>query len=181
MTDCGRAEPVSVEDEVDPAAGTEYLPEDHAIRYVAYRRAHDEDPPERDSAYETQPFEEWARSKCANLGHQRVTEVVESRFESDQSAGFSWGRLRDAEESEDDSDGDDTDENDDADYVKLAVKVEIGTMCDRDGSIISEPTIEFEALRELTPESVTATVHFAGQTHTATFPVVVEETEGQML
>ncbi|NEU56859.1 hypothetical protein [Halorussus sp. MSC15.2] len=165
MTDCrrgkpGRAASVSVEGEVEPPAGTEYLPDDHAIRYVAYLSPDDADPPERDSAYRTMPFERWAKTECANLGQQRVAEAVESRLDEDQSAGYAVGQHPD--------DG-------------LAVKVRISTMRNRDGTVVSEPTVEYDDLRDVTPESVTATIQYAGQECTETFPVVVSELEGQYL
>ncbi|WP_135855143.1 hypothetical protein [Halorussus salinus] len=162
MTDRGYADSVSILDEAGPPAGTEYLPDDHAIRYVAYRSVDDEDPPERESAYKTMSFERWAKAECASLGQQRVTEVVESRLEEGQHVGFACGQY-------------------DGDCHDLAVKVERSTMRDRDGNILSEPTIEYDDLRDITPTSVTATIRYAGLEHTETFPVVVRETEGQFL
>jgi sirohydrochlorin ferrochelatase len=155
----GRADPVSVEGEIDTPSGTEYLPEDHAVRYVAYLSARGEDPPERESAYETLPFERWARTEAASFGKERVTDAVESELGENRRVGYAVGQHEEG----------------------VAVVVEIGTMRDRDGTVISEPTIEYDRLCDLTPESVTATVRFAGQAHTETFPVVVSETEGQLL
>ncbi|WP_137287702.1 hypothetical protein [Halorussus salinisoli] len=162
MADRGRAAPVSITDEADPPAGTEYLPDDHAIRYVAYQSANDPDPPERESAYKTMSFEQWAKTECASLGQQRVMEVVESRLKEHQHVGFACGQY-------------------DGDCHDLAVKVELSTMRDRDENILSEPTIDYNDLRDITPTSVTATIQYAGLEHTETFPVVVHETEGQFL
>lgn len=170
MIDRGRADPVSVEADLDPPAGTEYLPDEHAIRYVARVRAEDEDPPVRESAYETTPFDDWALSKCARLGRDRVEEVVESRLGDYRGVSYAWGRIED---------GPATEHRPTTEHG-LAVEVELTTWRDRNGDVVSEPAVEYERLRDATPESVTATVRFAGHEGTGTFPVVARRSTGRL-
>ena len=154
MADRGRADPVSVDSEVDPPTGTEYLPRDHAVRYVANRNASDPDPPERESAYDTAAFEDWARGECGKAATERVREVLAERLDEERAPGTSWSRQDDG----------------------LAVKVSLNTTYDHDGNHLSEPTADYEEVHDAAPSAVTATVRYAGQEHTETFPVWVVRT-----
>ncbi|WP_435178902.1 hypothetical protein [Halorussus sp. AFM4] len=184
MTDRGRADSVSVEGDVDPPAGTEYRPDEHAIRYVARIRAGDEDPPERESAYETRPFEDWATTEGAKLGRDRIAGVVESRLDKSRGVSIAWGLHPDEDAAGDDRTDDGRDSRDRTDSCErhgLAVTVDRWTGRDRDGKVVSEADVGYDDLRDATPESVTATVRFSGRTHTETFPVVVREETDQSL
>ncbi|MFC4551508.1 MULTISPECIES: hypothetical protein [Halorussus] len=159
MADRGRADPVSVESEVDPPTGTEYLPRDHAVRYVAVRAAGDSDPPERESAYDTVAFEDWARGKCGKAATRRVREVLGERLGEEHTPGTAWSRRDDG----------------------FAVEVSLTTTYDRDGNRLSEPTVEYEEVLDAAPSEVTATVRYAGQEHSETFPVCVDTRESHLL
>lgn len=163
MSDRGRADPISVTETVEPAAGTEYLPVDHDVRYVAYVQIDDEDPPERESAYETISFEVWARGKCGGAANERVRAILREQLGAENTPGTSWGRNREGDE-----DG-------------IAVNVSLDTMYDRDGELLSEPTVEYETVLEVAPRAVEATIRYAEQEHTETIPVWIRTSEGQLL
>ena len=59
----------------------------------------------------------------------------------------------------------------------LAITVSATTTRDRDGAVVSEPTLSVERLVGVTPATVSATIAFDGREHTRHVPVFVEESE----
>lgn len=152
----GAADPVTVERTVDDEE-LEYLEATDEVRYVAaYRHTnHDEvenaSKPEREPVYETTPFERWGETECAHAAALEVGDIIENAF--DGGANTSPGvTTRDG---------------------KKVVEADYHTHLDRDGDVISKPSVEFERVVEVTPRSVTATVSLEGHEHADTVPVFV--------
>lgn len=142
----------------------EYLESEDAIRYVAAWRApdnvtrSDESPPTRTPVYETVPFAEWAETECAAAAAKRMGGVLESRLNGSVE-GVSAGITR---------------VND-----TVVVAVTRRTLYDRDGNVISTPTVGFDRLAAVTPRQVTVTLTIENRTTTCTVPVVVQSMEVQ--
>lgn len=135
----------------------DYLPDEHAVKYPAYYERTGRGPdgePTRTAIYETTPFEDWAVTECASVGAQKISRVVDSRVDGDPhlSVGIS---TRDD---------------------RLILGADQTTTKNREGEVVSAPTVEFDRVVAVTPRAVTATVHLEDQTHTATIPVWVGET-----
>lgn len=103
--------------------------------------------------YGYEPFEEWAHVEGASVAADRVHSLLAERLSSTSSLSVAVGRR------------------DDGDGLRLAVS--LTTHLDRDGDVISEPSVSRAAAVRATPHTVSATVHFAGRTHTDTYPVYV--------
>jgi hypothetical protein len=155
----GGAEPITADRTVADDE-LEYLEDEHAVKYVAAWRHTNRteieqgEPPEREPVYETTPFEDWATTECASVGADAVAQRIEERIDGDPAA--SVGITRENGE--------------------MAVSVQQTTVRDRDGEVVSEPSVPFERIVEVTPRAVEATVRLAEQEHTATVSVWVSET-----
>ncbi|SEO03267.1 hypothetical protein SAMN05216388_1007102 [Halorientalis persicus] len=155
----GGAEPITADRTVADDE-LEYLEDEHAVKYVAAWRHTNRteieqgEPPEREPVYETTPFEDWATTECASVGADAVAQRIEERIDGDPAA--SVGITRENGE--------------------MAVSVQQTTVRDRDGEVVSEPSVPFERIVEVTPRAVEATVRLADQEHTATVSVWVSET-----
>jgi hypothetical protein len=155
----GGAEPITADRTVTDDE-LEYLEDEHAVKYVAAWRHTNRteieqgEPPEREPVYETTPFEDWATTECASVGADAVAQRIEERIDGDPAA--SVGITRENGE--------------------MAVSVQQTTVRDRDGEVVSEPSVPFERIVEVTPRAVEATVRLADQEHTATVSVWVSET-----
>ncbi|PSQ46223.1 hypothetical protein BRD15_09710 [Halobacteriales archaeon SW_6_65_15] len=158
MADRGRADPVAVETTVERDE-VEYLPEEDAVRYVAAWMHADHEAfvdgtnTEREPRYETTPFEQWAPTECARVGAERVLEVARDRLERGRE------EVRYGVSAEDGAE---------------TIHVEYSTVLGRDGTTVSEPTVDHDELVAATPASVTVTISFDGRTHTETIPVWVQ-------
>jgi hypothetical protein len=154
----GGAEPITVDRTVTDD-DLEYLEDEHAVRYVAgWRHTNRTEiergaPPEREPVYETTPFEDWARTECASVGADAVATRIEGSVEGDPRVGV--GITRENEET--------------------AVIVNQTTTLNRDGEVVSEPSVPFERIVAATPRAVDATVRLAGQESSRTVPVWVEK------
>jgi len=148
-------DPVTIERTItDP--DLDYLPDEHAIKYPAYYErvgTPGDGPPTRTTIYETTPFEDWAVTECASAGAKKVGSVVRSAVDGDPnlSVGIT---TRDDE---------------------IAISTRQTTTKNREGEVVSEPTVPFDRVVAVTPRTVTAMVHLEDQSHTATIPVWVDE------
>jgi len=96
-----------------------------------------------------EPFDEWAAVGTRNVARRRVDKRVRNALpDADSLAVLVSG------------------END-----SLRLVATVTTRLDRGGCVVSEPEIEYDALRDATPRSATATVKIADQSATETFPV----------
>jgi hypothetical protein len=133
----------------------EYLEDEHAVRYVAAWRNEgrgEDGEPTREPEYETTPFEDWAEIQCVEAGGRAAAEHAEATLGAgDLGYGISSGVP-----------GED-----------LAAVVSIETVLDRDGEVVREPAVEFDALVAATPASVDATYVIADATHTMAAAVYV--------
>ncbi|WP_255149150.1 hypothetical protein [Halorarius halobius] len=144
----GEGEPVSTRRAVADDA-VEYLPEEDAVRYPTRVGA---DGPE---AYETEPFERWARRRCASVGSEAVLPALDERFDTELE-GIGKGV--------------------ESEYLGLVISVMATTTRNREGEVVSEPNVAFDRLVARTPRTVRATVTLEGREHTRSVPVFVEET-----
>ncbi|MFC4449941.1 hypothetical protein [Halorussus aquaticus] len=158
MTDRGRADPVSVEGEVERDA-VEYLPENDAVRYVSAWVHSDHEAfvagenTEREPRYATTPFDEWAPTECAHVGARHVLEVVRTRLErGSDDVSYTVGTENGSK----------------------VIYMTYSTTYGRNGSVFSEPSVDHDGLVEATPQSVTATISIDGRNHTETVPVIVK-------
>ncbi|MFD1587721.1 hypothetical protein ACFR9U_12065 [Halorientalis brevis] len=148
-------DPVTIERTItDP--DLDYLPDEHAVKYPAYYKrvgTPGDGPPTRTTIYETTPFEDWAVTECASAGAKKVGSVVRSAVDGDPnlSVGIT---TRDDE---------------------MAISARQTTTKNREGEVVSEPTVPFDRVVAVTPRAVTATVHLDDQSHTATIPVWADE------
>ncbi|WP_135828702.1 hypothetical protein [Halorussus halobius] len=139
----------------------EYVPENDTVRYVAAYRSTDsgdDSPPEREPVYETVPFDEWAETECASVAADRVNEVMADRLDG-ETDGVSAGVTK--------ADG------------EMAVLVVHQTMSDREGDLVSEPTVSYERVKRVAPERVGVTVEFSGQTRSCVVSVTTREMDLQ--
>jgi len=152
--------PTRGESDVQPAVETvesddtvEYLADEHAVRYVARWRNEgrgEDGEPTREPGYETVPFEEWAEIECVEAaGRAAADHVGEELGATGVGAGIS--NAVDGEE--------------------LAAVLAIETELDRDGEVVREPSVDFDALVATTPASVDATYVLADQAHRMDVPV----------
>lgn len=152
--------PTRGESDVEPEVETvesdddvEYLADEHAVRYVARWRNEgrgEDGEPTREPEYETVPFEEWAEIECVEAAGRAAADHVRDELGvGGVSAGISNG-----------VDGED-----------IAAVLAIETELDRDGEVVREPAVEFEALVATTPASVDATYVLADQAYRTTPPV----------
>lgn len=137
----------------------EYLEDEHAVEYVAACRHTNQteiergEPPEREPVYETTPFEDWATTECASAGADAVGSRIRARIEADPGLGVGI-TTRDED---------------------LAISVSQTTLLDRDGEVVSEPSVPFERIVAVTPRTVDATVRLAGQEYSKAVSVWVEK------
>lgn len=139
----------------------EYVEGNGTVRYVAAYgskdpEGDDETPPEREPIYEHRPFEEWAETECVSAGSRRVHEAMTDRLDG-EAEGVSAGMGRE--------DG------------EMVVRVAHETILDRDGDVVSEPSVPYERVEAVAPERVEATVTLAGRSHSCTVSVTTREME----
>ena len=140
----------------------EYLPENDSVRYVARSRGvnRDEDASlERESVYETIPFEEWAETECAHVGAKAVSSAMKRRL------GTADGLVAGV-----------THEN-----GRRIISLDHQTMLDRDGDVVTKPSVTYERVKRAAPTRVRATISLAGRKHTAMVPVKTGKTTIQWM
>jgi hypothetical protein len=148
-------DPISVERTItDPEL--DYLPEEDAVRYPAYYRRTGRGPdgqPTRTTVYETTPFADWAATETASVAADEVSAVADERLAGDPTLSVGITNRE----------------------GEMAVTAELTTTLNRDGTVVSEPSTDFERVVAAVPRSVDTTIHFEGETATRTVPVWVGE------
>lgn len=142
-------EPVSVTRTITDDA-IEYLPETDRVRYARVST------PEGPDDYETAPFERWASRRCASVGSDVVLPTIRDRVDTELT-GIGKGVS--------------------SEYFGLAITVSATTTRNRDGEVVSEPSLSVDQLRAVTPRTIEATVRLSDREHTRGVPVFVEESE----
>lgn len=136
----------------------EYLPETEEVRYVARWRGVGPDEvetgetPHREAEYETIPFEKWANVESASIAAKHARDVVDEALPTE---ALSFGV---------------TSEN-----GRRVVLVHLEYLCDRSGTIISQPTEEvtLDTVGDATPETVDVSFTFEEVEATRSVPVYV--------
>ncbi|MFB6270385.1 MAG: hypothetical protein ABEH83_10600, partial [Halobacterium sp.] len=103
--------------------------------------------------YEYEPFDEWAAVEGASVAATRVRARLSGRVGASDAISVAIGSPEDSD--------------------RLRVTVMLYTHLDREGDVISEPSVSRSAVAAAAPRSVTVTLHFADRTHTDTYPVYV--------
>ncbi|GGN86452.1 hypothetical protein [Haloarcula pellucida] len=119
--------------------------------------------PDRDAVREdggTEPFGEWVRWTAFEHAAERVVPTVEDRLD-EPDAGLGRG-IRSL-------------------VFGLVVTVDYGTTRNRDGEVVSEPTVPLDRVLSVAPRTVTVTVELDGRSAVRGVPVAVEETATQYL
>lgn len=109
---------------------------------------------------ETEPFEEWAERRCLTAAQAGVWRHVKDEIGDDydlDTSNFRFGHG--AEAGAPRSNG---------------VIVTYLVTLDHDDNVVDQPSIPFDELVDVTPESATATIKFEGQEHHCEGPVWVE-------
>lgn len=134
-----------------------YLEDEGAVEYVAaWRHAnHDavengSEAPTREPVHETTPFDEWAETQCHSAAARAAAEHANDELDTDAVGGG----ISAAVEGHD-----------------LAAVVSVSTVLDREGDVVSETDVDFEALVAATPATVTATYVLDGREHEQSVPV----------
>lgn len=147
----GEGDPIAVTETVTDDS-ISYLEDGNRVRYVA---AYSGGEPAR---YRTEPFEKWARRRCAAVGAEVVLPSIRERF--DQSVE---GVGRGVESR----------------WFGTVVSVDYTTELGVDGTPERTPNVTFDGLVAVTPRSVRATVFLDGAEFTRDVPVVVQRVEMQ--
>lgn len=108
----------------------------------------------------TEPFERWARRKCASVGSTAVLPAVDERLEQPMK-GIGKG-VRGL-------------------FFGLAITVDHTIWRDEDGSVMRRPNVAFDELVAVTPRDVNATVVLDGHPYTRDVPVLAQRAEYQQL
>lgn len=133
----------------------EYVESNDTVRYVAaWRTNRSGETPTRQPVYSTVPFEEWVETECASTGAERVGEAMAERLGGNDE-GISTGvTMEDGEKS---------------------ALVEHQTRLDREGDLISEPSVSYRRVKRVAPERVVVELTFAGRTRTCEVPVTTRQ------
>ncbi|WP_152421683.1 hypothetical protein [Halogeometricum pallidum] len=135
----GKGEAVKIEKTITPES-VEYLESTNEVRENGH----------------TQPFNNWARRECAEIGAGEVVPVVDDRLETAVEGVGSGVRYL---------------------IFGPVITVDHTVTRDRDGSIVSEPNVTLEQLISVAPRTMTVTVTLDGHTFTKEFPVGVGHSE----
>ncbi|EJN58974.1 hypothetical protein [Halogranum rubrum] len=136
----------------------EYLPETDEVRYVARWRGVGPDEgeagetPHREAEYETIPFEQWADAESANIAARHARDVVVEMLPTE---ALSFGV---------------TGEN-----GRLVVLAHLEYLCDRGGTVLSQPPEEVtpDAVADAAPATVDVSFTFEEAEATRSVPVYV--------
>lgn len=142
---------------VEDDENVEYLPEEDAVRYVSAWRTTNptelEEPPEREPVYDTVPFERWGKTNCVTAAARAAADHAAAELGvAELGSGVSFG----------------------IDGRDRAAFVSISTLYDREGDVISEPSVEFDALVAATPATVHATYRLEDQEYALEAPIYVQ-------
>lgn len=154
----GRGEPLTIQKVVDSDT-VEYIESSDSVRFVArWRHVNHEavengsEAPTREPVYETVPYEEWAPTECAHVGASAVFTAIEQRLD-EQLTGIAVGvTTRDDEK---------------------VIVVHVETLLDRDGSVVSTPSADFDEVRGVAPSGVQATISLDSRNHSCNVSVLV--------
>ncbi|NHN43051.1 hypothetical protein G9C85_15650 [Halorubellus sp. JP-L1] len=141
----GEADEIAVEETI-AAEKYEYVASNDTVRYPAAKSGGEV------VEYGHQPFEEWTEVEGASVAARDVLSRLERALSSSDGVGAGIRRF---------------------DGGEFGVSVDVETVLDRDGEVVSEPAVEFPAVVDATPRGARATVHFAGRTGTHEYPVYV--------
>lgn len=148
----GEADPIRVEETVvvdDPDLA--YLPEKNAVRFPSLVNQSGV------VAYDTMPFGRWSQLQCAETGVEAVWATVSDSIDDAHHIGCGATSS----------------------FPGMVVELSHDTELDEAGNVVDEPTISFEELLGVTPESVTVSVSLDGTTATHTVPVrVIKSSSG---
>jgi len=144
----GDAPEVSVERTVDED-DYRYVAANDTVRYPAAKSG------DTVVQYGYEPFADWARVEGASAAADRVSSLLAERLPDAETLSVMTSTRGE-------QDG-------------LRLTVALTTHLDRDGDVLSEPSVRRSEVVRAAPHSATATVHFAGRTHTETYPVCVAE------
>lgn len=134
-----------------PAATTESV--DEGVRYLPDRGV------VRDERG-TEPFGEWVRRTTFEHAAETVVPVVEDRLgEADAGLGRGIRSL----------------------VFGLLVTVDYSVTRNREGAVVSEPSVSFDRVLSVAPRRVTVTVEVDGRTEVREVPVAVAETAARYL
>lgn len=146
--------------EVEVDEDVEYLADDDAVRYVAaWRHAnHDavengSEAPTREPVYETTPFEDWAETRCVSAAAGAAAGHANDELDTDEVGGGITSAVQ----------GHD-----------LAAVVSVTTTLDREGDVVAGTDVDFEALVDAAPATVTATYVLEDREHELAAPVYAE-------
>lgn len=124
---------------------------DEAVTYLPDRNAVRENG-------ETRPFDEWVRWTAFERAAETVVPVVEDRLD-EPDAGLGRGIRSLA--------------------FGLVATIDYGVTRNREGEVVSEPSVPLDRVVSVAPRTVTVTVELDGRSAVRTAPVAVEETEAQ--
>lgn len=127
-----------------------YIAANDTVRYVARWRRTGDGASLREPVYETVPFEQWTRTENLTAAARAAAAHADETLGTDQ---VGYGIASDV-------DGRDT--------VAL---VSVKAVLDRDGELITRPSVSFQELVAATPASVAVTYHLDGQTSQVDAPV----------
>lgn len=148
-------DPVAVERTItDPEL--DYLPEQDAVRYPAYYKRTGRGPegqPTRTTIYETTPFADWVVTESTSVGAEKVGSVARAALDGDSNLSVGITKRED----------------------EMVIAARQTTTVNREGTVVSEPTTDFERVVAAVPRAVDVTIHFEGQTARRTVPVWVSE------
>lgn len=147
----GEGDPIETDETVTDDSITS-LEGGNRVRYVT---AYSGGEPAR---YRTEPFEKWARRRCAAVGAELVLPTVRERF------GHSVEGVGRGVESR---------------WFGTVISVDHTTELGEDGAPERTPNVTFEELVAVAPRSVRATVVLDGVEFTRDVPVVIQRVEMQ--
>lgn len=147
----GEGAPISVDRTITDDS-VEYRPNSDTVRWPRYSAA--------EGGTEVEPFEAWARRRCAVVAADSVLPAVRERVDGELS-GVGKGAS--------------------GEIIGLVVTVHVGTAYEADGDVVDEPSISKRELVAVTPRTVHTTITFEGRSHTRAVPVFVEEMDTHQL
>ncbi|ELZ79478.1 hypothetical protein KU306_02985 [Haloferax larsenii] len=142
---------------VEDDENVSYLPQEDAVRYIAgWQRTNDEEAEHRETSkrepvYETTPFERWGETQCLSAGAQAAATYVQESLSHDDTVRAGVMNI-----------------GKDEDRVAF---VAVRAVLDRNGDVISNPTIDFPTFVTMTPRSVDVTYALGEQEFEHTVPV----------